>query len=361
MRRPGDGDQQERPTEVLVLGALSGVVSAAVFLAVAELVALLVAREGSPILAVGSFVIDIVPQPFKEFAIATFGEYDKIALLVGLAPRGPGRLRGRRVCEFLNPPLGVVALVIAGGSRWPRSSPARGRLRSPRSLRSRDGRRMHRPLTFLGRGCVAGRHRPQRTPSDHRLRRRSTVAHVLPRDRDRRCVGDHRGNRRARAQRDDLLDRGGAQGAQASRARTNVDDSGRRRARHPGISPLFTPNDDFYRVDTALTVPSVDPETWRLVIDGMVDERVELTFDDLVGMGLDEYSDHPHLCLERGRRRPARQRDLARCADARRAQLAGVAVGRRHGALAERRRIHRGHAARIAHRRRPRRDPRRRA
>ena len=54
--------------------AIAGVVSAAVFLAVAEVFALIVARDGSPILAVGSFVIDIVPQPFKEFAIATFGE-----------------------------------------------------------------------------------------------------------------------------------------------------------------------------------------------------------------------------------------------------------------------------------------------
>ena len=53
--------------------AVAGIVSAAAFLAVAELVALLVARDGSPVLAVGSFVIDIVPQPFKEFAIATFG------------------------------------------------------------------------------------------------------------------------------------------------------------------------------------------------------------------------------------------------------------------------------------------------
>ena len=44
--------------------ALAGVVSAGVFLAVAELFALFVARDGSPILAVGSFVIDIVPQPF---------------------------------------------------------------------------------------------------------------------------------------------------------------------------------------------------------------------------------------------------------------------------------------------------------
>ena len=64
--------------------ALAGIVSAGAFLATAAL-ALLVARDGSPILAVGAFVIDIVPQPFKEFAIATFGEYDKIALLVGLA------------------------------------------------------------------------------------------------------------------------------------------------------------------------------------------------------------------------------------------------------------------------------------
>jgi DMSO/TMAO reductase YedYZ molybdopterin-dependent catalytic subunit len=58
----------------------------------------------------------------------------------------------------------------------------------------------------------------------------------------------------------------------------------------PGITPLFTPNSDFYRVDTALTVPTVDPATWRLVIDGMVDKRVELTFDQLVEMGLDEYA-----------------------------------------------------------------------
>ena len=68
----------------ILWAALSGVISGAVFLATAELFALIFARSASPILAVGGFVIDIVPQPFKEFAIATFGEYDKIALLVGL-------------------------------------------------------------------------------------------------------------------------------------------------------------------------------------------------------------------------------------------------------------------------------------
>jgi DMSO/TMAO reductase YedYZ molybdopterin-dependent catalytic subunit len=58
----------------------------------------------------------------------------------------------------------------------------------------------------------------------------------------------------------------------------------------PGLSPLFTPNRDFYRVDTALTVPSIDPSTWRLTIDGMVEKRIQLGFQDLLDMGLDEYA-----------------------------------------------------------------------
>ncbi|MEO7017437.1 MAG: molybdopterin-dependent oxidoreductase, partial [Leifsonia sp.] len=60
--------------------------------------------------------------------------------------------------------------------------------------------------------------------------------------------------------------------------------------RIPGLSPLFTPNADFYRVDTALTVPAVDPSTWRLTIDGMVEKRIRLSFQDLLRMGLGEYA-----------------------------------------------------------------------
>lgn len=51
-----------------------------------------------------------------------------------------------------------------------------------------------------------------------------------------------------------------------------------------GISTLVTPNDDFYRIDTALTVPQVDPANWRLSITGMVDEPFEISFDELVAM-----------------------------------------------------------------------------
>ena len=35
-----------------------------------------------------------------------------------------------------------------------------------------------------------------------------------------------------------------------------------------GLSPLVTPNKDFYRIDTALQVPVVDPKTWTLKISG---------------------------------------------------------------------------------------------
>ena len=58
----------------------------------------------------------------------------------------------------------------------------------------------------------------------------------------------------------------------------------------PGLSPIVTPNSQFYRIDTALVVPRVDPATWSLRVTGMVDREVEFTYDDLVGMEtFDEY------------------------------------------------------------------------
>lgn len=58
----------------------------------------------------------------------------------------------------------------------------------------------------------------------------------------------------------------------------------------PGISPLVTPNRDFYRIDTAFFVPQVDPEGWTLRVTGMVDHPLELTLDDLLEMRrIDEF------------------------------------------------------------------------
>ncbi len=57
-----------------------------------------------------------------------------------------------------------------------------------------------------------------------------------------------------------------------------------------GISSYVTPNDSFYRIDTAFgRVPQVDPGDWRLRFTGMVDNPYEITFDEIQAMDLSDY------------------------------------------------------------------------
>ena len=56
-----------------------------------------------------------------------------------------------------------------------------------------------------------------------------------------------------------------------------------------GITAYISPNSDFYRIDTALSVPHIDPKTWSLRFTGMVDSPYELTLDEILTMDL---SDH---------------------------------------------------------------------
>lgn len=279
--------------------ALAGVVSAAAFLAVAELIALLVARESSPILAVGAFVIDIVPQPLKEFAIATFGAADKIVLLgsLGLAVLVAAAIAG--ILQFFARPFGLVVIALAG-------------VLSTAAIVTRTGAS---PLAFLP--PVVGTLVGAAVLVLLITRLRAWAEGTEPASERGRpdAATDDAPNPRGLGRRSFLLTTAGVGaaavivgiGSRLLNATTASIDAARRELRLPeprstvtipegaeldveGISPLITPNADFYRVDTALTVPSVDPNTWRLVIDGMVDQRVELSFDDLVGMGLDEYA-----------------------------------------------------------------------
>jgi DMSO/TMAO reductase YedYZ molybdopterin-dependent catalytic subunit len=55
-----------------------------------------------------------------------------------------------------------------------------------------------------------------------------------------------------------------------------------------GGSPFLTPVDRFYRVDTALVVPKVGLEEWRLRIGGLVERPITLTFADLIARPLIE-------------------------------------------------------------------------
>lgn len=282
--------------------ALAGVVSAAVFLAVAEVAALVVARESSPILAVGSFVIDVVPQPLKEFAISAFGEYDKPVLLAGLGIAVVVASAVAGILQLWKPPLGIVALGLAGAL-------------STAAIVTRAGAT---PLAWLPPvlGTVAGAivltlaSRRLRGWADAGASGSPGAAGSAVGSEDPQSADAKRPDRRAFLQ---VVTIAGASallvgiGARVANVATTSIAAVRRALRLPeprttvavpdgaeldipGISPLYTPNADFYRVDTALTVPSVDPQTWRLAVRGLVDQEVEITFDELIGMGLDEYS-----------------------------------------------------------------------
>ena len=51
---------------------------------------------------------------------------------------------------------------------------------------------------------------------------------------------------------------------------------------------MITPNEYFYRIDTALIVPQVDPADWSLRIHGLVEDEVTITWDELLALPLEE-------------------------------------------------------------------------
>jgi DMSO/TMAO reductase YedYZ molybdopterin-dependent catalytic subunit len=56
----------------------------------------------------------------------------------------------------------------------------------------------------------------------------------------------------------------------------------------PQLTPWRVSNDDFYRIDTALVLPAIDPTEWRLRIHGMVEREITLTYQDLLDRELTE-------------------------------------------------------------------------
>lgn len=50
----------------------------------------------------------------------------------------------------------------------------------------------------------------------------------------------------------------------------------------PGLTTFYTPNSQFYRVDTATTTPKLSTQTWQLKIHGMVDKPLTMNYAELV-------------------------------------------------------------------------------
>jgi DMSO/TMAO reductase YedYZ molybdopterin-dependent catalytic subunit len=55
-----------------------------------------------------------------------------------------------------------------------------------------------------------------------------------------------------------------------------------------GVSDWETPVDGFYRIDTSLSPPLIEPKDWQMRIRGMVDHKITLTYQDLLQRGLTE-------------------------------------------------------------------------
>jgi DMSO/TMAO reductase YedYZ molybdopterin-dependent catalytic subunit len=260
-------------------GALAGVVAVGAGLGAAEVVTGLLALSASPVLAIGEGVIRLTPGDLAEAAIAAVGRLDKpllvagtvvAALLLGglaglLALRRPwagttlllamgalGVAAARSTADSsladAVPPVvaALVALVtLTYLLRWavaPDSAPGRAAATGRRQFLTRAGVVALGAVALTGVGQVlAGGRRAVESA-------RATVALALPSPRPPQGVS------------------------------VPVD----------GVAPWVTPNGDFYRIDTALAVPRVLPQDWRLRVHGMVDRELELTYDDLVGRGLQQ-------------------------------------------------------------------------
>lgn len=267
------------PSWLLPAGA--GVASVALGLGAAELTAAIVAPTASPVLVVGSLMIDLAPSWAKEAAIALFGTGDKAALLVGIGIVLLAIAAAAGVLQSRRPPLG--RLLIAAGAIF-------GLL----AAMTRSGAAVLDvappvvaaivavvALGFLLRRAPAADARPRAAAMDRRTflgwAGGATALGVLG-----GAIGSalQAGARTATAVRDTLVLPAPATSAPPipAGAELGID----------GLASVITPNADFYRIDTALQIPRINPDDWVLRVTGMVEREVTLTWAELIALPLEE-------------------------------------------------------------------------
>jgi DMSO/TMAO reductase YedYZ molybdopterin-dependent catalytic subunit len=261
-----------------VLRAVAGVVAAGTAVGVGHLVASVVSPPASPLIAVGSALVDAAPTPAKTFAVRVLGNYDKpvligavgVALLVFAAVLGLLAWRHRRVSV-----AGIALLGVVGAA----TAVYRGGLLDavPSVVAGAAG--VAALLLVVRRSQV--RHEPAAaSPAGGRrgflLALGGTALVALLAGGGGVVVGRVRGAGAAARR---------ALGLPTPASPAPPLPAG---AQIPGMTPFSTPVDDFYRVDISLVTPSVDASTWSLTIDGMVDHPLTLSYDELLAMPMIE-------------------------------------------------------------------------
>jgi len=267
----------EAPTAPRILYALCGVLAALAGIAVGHLVAAVTNAAASPVLSVGSVVIDLTPTPVKEYVIARVGTADKPILLatVSLATLALAALAGLLSRRHPAVGAGVLLLLVAaaGGAAMTRPTarlldllPALAtaivgvgallglrRLLEPAAAGLRGSGASRRTFLVGAAGITAG----------------AAVAGAL-------------GQRLAER----ATDTSGL--TLPSPANPTAPLPAGVESTVQGVSPFRTPTASFYRVDTNLTVPRVSVGSWSLEIDGDVRSPFTLTYDELLAMPMIE-------------------------------------------------------------------------
>ena len=328
------------------LGAIAGVLAAATALGVGQLVAGLTGANGSPVVAVGQLQIDFTPPWLKNFAINEFGSDDKLVLVSGIlvvlgifaavlgvaATRRLGygmagllvfaaigltaaATRPTATVDSVLPTLAAtaaaaVALRVLINRIGPAAvGPALGTLADPGVPAAPDeptGPGLPAVPDLPGGSAWAGGTGGVIRPSAAQGRDwlAGAPGSSAPLEPDRRgflaasavtagvaAVAGLAGRL--------LAERGAVTSARAALKipKPAVTAPGLPPGVNlniPGLSSFITPNNNFYRVDTAIVLPEVDPSSWQLRIHGMVSRELTITFDELLKRPL--IQDYVTLC-----------------------------------------------------------------
>jgi len=261
--------------------ALAGVGSVTLGLGAAELGAAVLAPSASPLLVVGSLVIDLAPPWAKETMIALFGTGDKAALLTLMV-------------------IGLIVIAAAVGVLYAwrplfaRIVIAIGAVVGIGAALTRSGAAAFDALPSLIAAVVAA-------IALGFLMRKAPEESAKPRadDPTRRSFLAWTGGATALgllATAGGFALEAGTRAATAVRQAFTLPKAAVTAAPVPagaelgidGLAAVVTSNRDFYRIDTALQIPRIDPSTWSLKITGMVEQEIELTWDELLALPMEE-------------------------------------------------------------------------
>jgi DMSO/TMAO reductase YedYZ molybdopterin-dependent catalytic subunit len=269
------------------LAALAGILAAAVGLGIGELVAALVGPASSPVVAVGDRVITLTPEPVKDWAIRTFGEQDKLVLVIGIFAVITLFAAGLGLLALRRRGLAAAGFWIFGavGAYAAATGPAGGVLDGLPALVGGGAGALALSALISPLSPQPGSDQDDEDDADDA----ETGPAVVDRRRFVSLAGIVLGTAVVSGGTGWLLQR--RFDVEEARARLTLPRPASPAAALPpgadlarrvdGLTPLFTRNGDFYRIDTALRVPQIEPADYRLRLTGMFDDPRTYTLDDL--------------------------------------------------------------------------------